>query len=266
MKGLPGLVPGETCSTSCNRDRHDEDCPLMQIISPPPKRPRRQVVRFRENSLALSGTRRPIRGKTCSTSCTLRQCANRSSSEKLLAERGYMGQERPGSTTTLSRDTACRVLSHIHWTHTRHLGCLDPPGRYRWPSDRGLDIRAAPEARTAPTWSRSLSDPGCKRAPRSADRSHRFPPFFCATAIARAARALVDGSSPATLPPLVRSLCEAGAGTGLGMRQSRRCPHTFQPGRDCSCPARSCGVLQPMPHHHPLLSRVCALPFSVVCV
>jgi len=123
-------------------------------------------------------------------------------------------------TTTLSRDTACRVLSHIHWTHTRHLGCLDPPGHYRWPSDRGLEMRAAPEARTVPTWSRSLSDPGFKRAPRSADRSYRLPPFFCATAIARAARPLADGCSPATLPPLVRSLCEAGAGTGLARHEA----------------------------------------------
>jgi len=204
----------------------------MQIISPPPERPRRQVVRFRENALALSGTRRLVRGETCSTSCTLRQCANRSSSEQILAEGGYMALDRPRSTTTLSRDTACRVLSHIHWTHTRHLGCLDPPGHYRWPSDRGLEMGAAPEARTAPTWSRSLSDPGCKRAPRCADRSHRLPLLFCATAIARAARALADGCSPATLPPLARSLCKAGAGTGLGIRPSRRRPHIFQRGRD----------------------------------
>jgi len=38
-KGLPGLVPGETFSPSCNRDRHDEDWPLMQITSPRSERP-----------------------------------------------------------------------------------------------------------------------------------------------------------------------------------------------------------------------------------
>jgi len=165
----------------------------MQIISPIPERPCRQVVRFREISLALRGTRRPVRGETCSTSCTLRQGANRRSSMQILMNGGYMGLDRPGCPATLSRDPACRILLNFHWTKARPFGCLDPPGHYRWPSDRDLEMRATLEARTHPTWSRSLSDPGCNRPPRSVDLSRRLPPFFSATAIACTARALADG-------------------------------------------------------------------------
>jgi len=218
----------------------------MQIIGPLPERPCRQVDRVREISVALSGTRRLVRGETCSNSCTLRQGANHRSSMQILANGGYMGLYRPGCAATLSRDPACRILFSSHCTKARHAGCLDPPGHYRWPSNRGLEMRAALEARAHPTWSRSLSDPGCKCAARSVDLSRRLPPSFSATAIACAARALADGCSHATLVPLVCSSRDAGSDIGVG--PSRRCPHSFQPGRDCASP--TCGVLRPTPHHH----------------
>jgi len=163
-----------------------------------------------------------------------------------------MGLDRPGCAAKLSRDPACRTLFSFHWTKARHFGCLDSPGHYRCPSDLGLESRAALEARTHPTWSRSLSDPGCKRPSRPVDPSRRLPPFFSATAIACAARALADGCSPATLVLPVRTSRDAGS--GLGVRPSRRCPHTFQTGRYGASP--TCGVLRPMPHHHPPLESV----------
>jgi len=117
-------------------------------------------------------------------------------------------------------------------------------------------MRAALEARAHPTWSRSLSDPGCKCAPGSVDLSRRLPPFFSATAIFCAARALADGCSHATLVPFVCSSRDAGSDIGVG--PSRRCPHTFQPGRDCASP--TCSVLRPTPHHHPPPRECAARP------
>jgi len=58
MKDLPGLAPGETCSTLCSRDRHDVDRHRMPIVRPLPDSPCRWVVRFLENSFVLRGTPR----------------------------------------------------------------------------------------------------------------------------------------------------------------------------------------------------------------